>query len=103
MINIDNQQSFRLRAVSSGRRFLKSLIMSEKELEELKEANYKLKLNLESSRQSHMVEVEYLKEEVQVKENELRTLGDKLKADFKQHIGSLQERVNSSIQFELDI
>ena len=70
--------------------------MSEKEVEELKEKNHKLKLNLESLKQSYNVEVEYLKDEIQVKENELKTLADKLRSEFKQNVINLQERVRIS-------
>jgi len=55
----------------------------ERELEELRESNHRLKLSLESSKQLHQNEVEYLKDELQIKEKELNSVEEKLKAKVK--------------------
>lgn len=55
----------------------------DKEIEEWKEKFHQLNLKLNSVQQTHRNEVEYLKEELGVKENELKTVEETLKTEFK--------------------
>lgn len=65
----------------------------DKELEQWKEKCHQLTLKLNSQEQIHRVEVEFHKEETASKEQELKSLGETLKAEFKCREKKFQEQV----------
>jgi len=72
----------------------------DKELEELKEKNHILHLKIETLKQNHATEVDYLKYEIQVKVTEAKSHEERLKAEWRLKEKDLVER-NSSLVEEI--
>lgn len=64
------------------------------DLEELREENHRLNLRLESARQTSSVELDFLRDELQLKEREYKEHVDKLLVDARSKEAALQERVS---------
>ena len=65
----------------------------EKELDELRESNHRLKLSIESTKQIHQNELEFLKDELLIKDKELQAAQDKLKTQKKKTDNDIEEKV----------
>jgi len=74
----------------------------EQELENLKEENYKLNLKITKLQKNTHAEIEDLKEELSIKETELREKVDKIKSEFKQRESELLEKVVNTTVFIID-
>jgi len=81
--------------------------MDDSVLEELKEENHSLKLKLEQLRQVKDAELEYLRDELALKEREHKDALEKVAHDAKNRENELQERVSSCfiniMQFKDDV